>query len=55
MWYDNLTNKFKSLGYVVNIHDMCVFNKTNEDGSQATTVIHVDDIKLTTSNDEEFT
>ena len=52
MWYDNLTNKLKSLGYVVNIHDMCVFNKTNEDGSQTTIVIHVDDIKLTTSNDE---
>ena len=52
MWYDNLTNKLKSLGYKPNIHDMCVFNKINEDGSQTTIVIHVDDIKLTSNNDE---
>ena len=52
MWYDNLTNKLKSLGYKPNIHDMCVFNKMNDNGSQTTIVMRMDDIKLTSNNDE---
>ena len=51
IWYDNLTSKLKELGYVVNLHDMCVLNKTMSDGSQCTVVIHVDDLMVTCKDD----
>ena len=51
IWYDNLTGKLKEMGYTANPHDMCVLNKTMRDGSQATIVIHVDDLMLTCKND----
>lgn len=39
------------MGYVVNIHDMCVFNKIMVDGSQSTVITHVDDIMITAKDD----
>jgi Reverse transcriptase (RNA-dependent DNA polymerase) len=51
LWYDNLHETMMSLGYERNPHDICVFNKTSEQGVQCTATVHVDDL-LITSIDE---
>jgi hypothetical protein len=51
LWYDNLRETMMSLGYERNPHDICVFNKTSEQGVQCTATVHVDDL-LITSIDE---
>ena len=54
IWYDNLTGKLKEIGYIVNPHDMCVLNKIMQDGSQATIVIHVDDLMMSCKSDNNM-
>jgi Reverse transcriptase (RNA-dependent DNA polymerase) len=53
LWYDNLRETMASLGYERNPHDICVFNKTSEEGVQCTATVHVDDL-LITSVDESM-
>lgn len=50
LWYDNLTKKLKSLGFVENAKDPCVLNMMRG-GHQVTVNVYVDDI-LCTSIDE---
>lgn len=52
LWYDTLSEFLESMGYVRNPHDICVFNKWNEDVQlQSTIIIHVDDLMLTCADD----
>jgi Reverse transcriptase (RNA-dependent DNA polymerase) len=51
LWYGNLRETMMILGYERNPHDICVFNKTSEQGVQCTATVHVDDL-LITSIDE---
>jgi hypothetical protein len=47
MWYEKLSNDLLTMGYVKDQHDMCVFNRVENDGSQSTLVVHVDDVLVT--------
>jgi Reverse transcriptase (RNA-dependent DNA polymerase) len=47
LWYQNLSLTLKGFGYVRIEIDICVYNKTNEDGEQCTLCIHVDDLLIT--------
>jgi 3-deoxy-D-manno-octulosonate 8-phosphate phosphatase KdsC-like HAD superfamily phosphatase len=47
LWYENLRDTMTSLGYERNPHDIRVFNKTDKDGVQCTTTVHVDDLLIT--------
>jgi Reverse transcriptase (RNA-dependent DNA polymerase) len=53
LWYENLRDTMTTLGYERNPHDICVFNKTDERGTQCTAALHVDDL-LITSTDENM-
>lgn len=44
LWFDHLSATLISDGYVSNPHDVCVFNKYNQQGVQCTATLHVDDI-----------
>jgi hypothetical protein len=43
LWFNNLTAKFKSLGFTANKKDPCIVNKTFN-GKQLTVAIYVDDL-----------
>lgn len=45
LWYENLHATMLGLGYVRNICDKCVFNRTGPDGHQCTAAVHVDDLR----------
>ena len=47
LWYENLRASLSDLGYEPNAHDICVFNKRNEEGVQCTVAVHVDDLMIT--------
>ena len=47
---DKLTNR----GFIQNPYDICVFNKTEADGSQTTIVLHVDDMFVSNINAEHL-
>ena len=49
LWYDLLSASLKSIGYVQNALDPCVFNKT-VDGKQCTVAIYVDDLFIASQN-----
>ena len=46
LWYENLHATMVGLGYVRNICDKCVFNRTGPDGYQCTAAVHVDDLLI---------
>jgi hypothetical protein len=48
LWYENLRDTMMGLGYP---HDICVFNKRNENGTQCTATAHVDDLQITSTNE----
>ena len=50
LWYENLCDTMKSLGYVKNQYEQCVFNKRNTYGVQCTAAVHVDDLLITSSD-----
>ena len=50
--YDNLRDTMKSLGYERNPHDICVFNKLSEKGVQCTATVHVDDLLITSVDND---
>ena len=35
------------MGFTQNDYDLCVFNRSNDDGPQCTIVLHVDDMLIT--------
>lgn len=52
LWYENLRDTMAGLGYTRNPHDICVFNKTSEEGVQCTAAVHVDDLFITSTSDD---
>ncbi len=51
LWYDHLRKTLESLGFTVNPHDICVFNKGDvKDGTQCTIALHVNDLTITCKN-----
>ena len=50
LWYENLRTTMLGLGYVRNIGDKCVFNRTGPDGHQCTAAVHVDDLLITSKS-----
>ena len=51
LWYEKLAKDLENMGYIKNDHDMCVFNRTESDGSQSTLAVHVDDVLITAKTD----
>ena len=47
LWYENLKESMRKLGYTPNTIDICVFNKLSEKGIQCTVAVHVDDLMIT--------
>ena len=50
LWYENLHSTMVGLGYVRNICDKCVFNRTGPDGHQCTAAVHVDDLLISSAS-----
>ena len=55
LWYENLRNTMKSLGYKRNELDICVFNKMNSKGEQSTVCVHVDDLLILSRSNSMIT
>lgn len=53
-WYQKLANDLAGLGFVVNPKDNCCFNRTEADGKQTTILVHVDDMFITTSTEQNL-
>jgi len=54
LWYQLLSEKLRSIGFVNNPYDRCVFNRVNQDGSQVTLCVHVDDMLITASSEDQI-
>ena len=54
LWYENLHATMVGLGYVRNICDKCVFNRTGADGHQCTAAVHVDDLLITSKSKDSI-
>ena len=54
LWYENLHATMVGLGYVQNICDKCVFNRTGPDGHQCTAAVHVDDLLITSKSKDSM-
>lgn len=48
LWYNKFVNKFSKDGFILNIYDLCVANKTTN-GSQCIICWYVDDTKVVSS------
>ena len=46
LWLENLSRTMLYLGYMKNVHEQCVFNKSGKDGVQCTAAAHVDDLLI---------
>ena len=51
LWYEMFVNDALKFGYVVNEVDMCVFRRTESDGSVSVLVLHVDDLFIRAANE----
>jgi Reverse transcriptase (RNA-dependent DNA polymerase) len=51
LWYDKISNNLKNLKYNINPYDKCVFNRIENNNSQTTLVIHVDDMMISACDD----
>ena len=51
IWYDQISAKLNDMGYVKNPYDMCIFNKIENDNTQTTICLYVDDMFITSSNE----
>ena len=47
LWYEKLSVDLIDMGFAINPQDICVFNRTEADGSQTTLTLHVDDLFVT--------
>jgi hypothetical protein len=52
LWYLHLKSTLEEDGFTANPYDLCVFNKTTEDGDQITVVVHVDDLLVTSPTEQ---
>lgn len=50
LWYENLRESMRTLGYTPNSVDICVFNKTSTKGVECTVAVHVDDLMITSTD-----
>jgi Reverse transcriptase (RNA-dependent DNA polymerase) len=50
LWYDNLRDTMLSLGYHRNPYEICVFNRTDDSGTQCTVTEHVDDLFIVSAS-----
>ena len=55
LWYENLHSTMMGLGYVRNIGDKYVFNRTGTDGHQCTAAVHVDDLLISSKSNANVT
>ena len=56
LWYDKLSTELLNIGFVKNKVDPCVFNRTEvSDGTQTTLLLHVDDMFITSQNEDILT
>ena len=53
-WYDKLAHDLEGIGFTRNTKDNCCFNRTEADGKQTTVVVHVDDMFITTSTEQNL-
>ena len=49
--YDIISHDLYVLGYTADAYDMCVFNRTENNKSQTTLIIHVDDMMISYCSD----
>jgi hypothetical protein len=54
LFYRKLRKEFEKYGLIVNPYDLCIANKTTEDGNQLTVVWHVDDLMASCVEDFEL-
>ena len=54
LWYNDLTSKLGTDGFVENPYDRCVFNKIGKSGKQISIVLHVDDLKVTSESQDDL-
>ena len=54
IWYEKISSDFERMGYKKNGVDMCVFNRIENDNTQSTILIHVDDCLITARNEENL-
>jgi hypothetical protein len=54
LWYERLRDDLIKIGFQINPHDTCVFNRTSENGNQITVCIHVDDMMLTSKESKDI-
>jgi hypothetical protein len=54
LWYDNISNKLISVGFVANERDPCVFNKITPSGSQLTVALYVDDLFCSCADESQL-
>ena len=52
IWNDKLDATFVEMGFKRNEYDKCVYNRIEDDGSQSTLLVHVDDV-LVSAKDEK--
>jgi hypothetical protein len=53
LWYENIAGFLGEIGFVVNTHDPCVFNKATS-GGQITICMHVDDLLISCADESEI-
>ena len=53
LWYTDLCATMRGDGFAPNPYDPCVYNKIGSSGSQITVVMHVDDLYITDSCDDD--
>ena len=51
LWYEMFVEDAKRFGYLVNETDMCVFRRSEDDGSISVLVLHVDDCLIRAKDD----
>jgi hypothetical protein len=54
LWFDHLTSTLKDYGFEANPLDPCVMNKEGKHGKQMTVCIYVDDLLITSEDNEEI-
>ena len=54
LWYADLRSKLEKDGFVANPYDACVLNKLGADGVQITIAVHVDDLLVTSSSNDNL-
>jgi hypothetical protein len=54
LWYERLRDDLLKIGFQINPHDACVFNRVSKTGNQITACIHVDDMMLTAKESQDI-